>query len=491
MMHVRIIVGAVQLQIIPVDMPVESFVLSSIFKELREELTYTVPNYRYMTAYKLYNWDGKKTLITKKLISNSGCYQRIIKFLESKNVQCEIEFEHNYQPLGRFEIHGLTLDQFQEDAAQRVVEARYGIISAPVRTGKTAIISSILNRLRHYPAVVVTNGKDLVIQTRQALEEHLLQKVGVFSESEFAPENITVMSYQALYRIFPSKKKKDEPEKEMSTSLLERNEKVQDLIKHTRVLILDECHHAFSPKSSNFLDNFVSVGYKIGLSGTPKADLTPRLAMEGSIGPIVFNVRFGTLIKSGRIAQPVVIAYNLPYAWYAGHLSEYQELYEINIVQNVHRNQFIAEIVANLQKQGKTAFVLVRKIEHGVLLRDLIPNSVFVRGSVDSSLRKELYEHLQSKELFCIIATVGKEGLNLPTLNAVINAEGLVGHVVTQQKMRSLTACEGKELGLVIDFLDKGKYLKDHSESRIKQYKKFGGFIIKEKIVHPKRNGNA
>jgi hypothetical protein len=73
--------------------------------------------------------------------------------------------------------------------------------------------------------------------------------------------------------------------------------------------------------------------------------------------------------------------------------------------------------------------------------------------------------------------------LNLPKLEAVINAEGYKSSVVTTQKMRSLTASEGKAHGIIIDFLDKGKDLRDHSDMRKQKYHSFDGFIVKEREV--------
>jgi ERCC4-related helicase len=125
-------------------------------------------------------------------------------------------------------------------------------------------------------------------------------------------------------------------------------------------------------------------------------------------------------------------------------------------------------------------------IEHGETLQSIIPGSVFVRGSVDSDLRKDLFRSINEKKLSCIIGTVGKEGLNLPTLDAVINAEGLSSEVSTIQKLRSLTACEGKEVGLVFDFLDYSRYTEKHSNARKKLYNRHKkAFEIIQKEVEP------
>jgi superfamily II DNA or RNA helicase len=113
----------------------------------------------------------------------------------------------------------------------------------------------------------------------------------------------------------------------------------------------------------------------------------------------------------------------------------------------------------------------------------MIPGSVFVQGSMASSIRKGIYQALQDKTIHCVIATVGKEGLNLPKLDAVINAEGMRSRLASRQKMRSLTAAEGKKYGLIIDFIDKGKYLRKHARKRLALYKGMTGFKVQIKKV--------
>jgi len=173
----------------------------------------------------------------------------------------------------------------------------------------------------------------------------------------------------------------------------------------------------------------------------------------------------------------------MPYRWYTTGLREFADIYESNVVQNLYRNRFIADVVTHLFKAKKTAFVMIRKLAHGPILRALIPGSVFVQGKLSSEIRAELYQALQDKKIHCIIATVGKEGLNIPKLDAVINAEGYKSSVTTMQKLRSLTATSGKKYGIVIDFMDKGKFLGKHSKKRKHLYKKMGAIKLKIKQI--------
>jgi superfamily II DNA or RNA helicase len=181
----------------------------------------------------------------------------------------------------------------------------------------------------------------------------------------------------------------------------------------------------------------------------------------------------------------MIVVYRLPYRWFTTDLSYFKDIYESNVVDNYFRNKFIADLSENLRKSGKTSFVMVRHIAHGLALKAMIPGSIFVQGLLSSDKRAALYSDLQDKKLHCIITTVGKEGLNIPRLDAVINAEGLKAHTLTMQKMRSLTATETKKYGIVIDFLDRGRYLTKHSKRRIDYYQAIGDAKILFRDVPP------
>ena len=115
----------------------------------------------------------------------------------------------------------------------------------------------------------------------------------------------------------------------------------------------------------------------------------------------------------------------------------------------------------------------------------MIPNSFFVNGNISTEVRSDVFKSIQEKKLDCVISTVGKEALDIPTLDVVVNAEGFESSVATIQRMRSLTASKDKNVGIIIDFIDKGKYLEDSSRVRQKRYESIKGFIIKHKKIMP------
>jgi len=467
--ELTIFVGANHLCIKP-DLPPDEL------RALRKYFTYVVYGHEFTTQHRLYGWDGSICLVQRNQEIPLGCLYRVRKYLEGRGFQVTIVYANDCAPKGEIRVEDLQLEQFQINAVRKAIEFRYGVIMAPVRAGKTAIAGAFINGVGHYPAWVITQGKDLVVQTHQALEKHLGKKIGYFSESEYVPNDIVVTSYQALTSAFAKRSK-------LNKLTARRNEEIKKAITKTKVLVMDECHHAISRKFHPILSAFSNATYRIGLSATPKPDKIKLLEFEAKVGSVFTRIKYKVLIDGGRLAKPIVVMYNMPYAWYTSYLKQYNDVLVANLVDNVMRNRFIAHIAEKLREKNKTVFIKVGRIDHGYNLNDMIPGSVFVRGSMASSIRKQIYQSLQEKVIHCIIATVGKEGLNLPRLDAVINAEGLVSKLANKQKMRSLTMAEGKKYGLIIDFLDKGKHLQRHGKKRLEMYKSMPGFIIREKRV--------
>ena len=470
-MRAIIYAGSNRIQITPV-LPPEHF------KVLRSKLSYQVPNVEFTNAYRNYGWDGLKCLLTKQQQAPLGCLYRTRSALKNLGYKVEIQFENASEATGKSTVCDLKLSDFQLKAVERAVKYRHCILEAPVRAGKTAIAGAIINRIGQTPVWVVSRGKDLVRQTKAALEGHLGRKVGIFSESKFEPSNIIVSSYQALSSAFGDKKYK-----KLSKKILDRNEAIKQAVHEAKILILDECHHAVAEQFPNVLKHFSSLNYQIGLSATPKPSNVPALQAEALLGAIVYKVSYAKLVEQKRLAQPIVCIYDLPLEWYASFLSEFADVYDANIVGNTQRNLFIAHLAKKVLSKGKSVYINVSRLAHGPILQELIPSSVFIYGDMKAEARQQIFQSLRNKELRCVVATVGKEGMNVPSLDVVINAEGQSGIVPTKQKMRSLTACEGKKVGVIIDFMDRGKFLKAHSKSRLKYYSSMPGFIIKRRKI--------
>ena len=455
-MEYTIIVDSVTSKITP-RLPKE------VIQSLKDELRYKVTNYQFTSVYKQNpDWDGYKTMFFANCTFSTGLVYKVSDLLKKAGFNVKIQWVHNYEAIGSGEIYSVIPFDFQIEAVKRAVKSKYCVIDSPVRSGKTTIIAMLISKINQFPAVVVTKGSDLILQNIKSIEESLNVKIGKWAEGECdLSKDIIVTNYENMVRL-PTNK----------------NKQLLEYIKKTKVLILDECHLSYTDKlHKGAWTFFTNIGYKIGLSGTPVTSAVSKSRIPQLIGPIVYKVQFEKLIDIGRIAQPKILVFDLPISWFQNFNHDYMTAYEVNIVQNVRRNKLISKLVEKFST--KKVFIIVRKRYHGELLKELIPNSIYVHGEVDSDIRKDYYNQLNEGKINCIIATVGKLGLDIPNLDIVINAEGIKAETATIQKMRSLTASVEKDCGIVIDFIDKGKYTYDHAKSRFEQYNSIKGFQIK------------
>jgi superfamily II DNA or RNA helicase len=145
------------------------------------------------------------------------------------------------------------------------------------------------------------------------------------------------------------------------------------------------------------------------------------------------------------------------------------------------RNDLILDTIINYIDAGKTCLVLVTKVEHGYILSEMAKERgydiPFICGETETSYRMEAKEDLSSKKTMCVIADgVWYRGINIPSLDVIINASGGKGEVLTLQKIgRGLRRTEEKEEVIIVDFFDDShNYLISHFGHRISTYCELG-----------------
>ena len=87
-----------------------------------------------------------------------------------------------------------------------------------------------------------------------------------------------------------------------------------------------------------------------------------------------------------------------------------------------------------------------------------------------------------------IASKIFDQGIDIPELDALILAgSGKSSGRALQRIGRVIRKSPGKKKAIVVEFFDNCKYLRDHSEARIKVYKSEPGFNIKmpkNKVLH-------
>jgi superfamily II DNA or RNA helicase len=109
-------------------------------------------------------------------------------------------------------------------------------------------------------------------------------------------------------------------------------------------------------------------------------------------------------------------------------------------------------------------------------LKDLLERSKvkvsFVHGTTEGKTRQQVKEALIKKKTKVVISTaVWREGIDIPSLDCVVNACGGKSEIMTIQAIgRGLRKTDEKGEVEIIDFLDPYRYLAEHAIQRMNVY---------------------
>jgi superfamily II DNA or RNA helicase len=424
-------------------------------------------------------WDGwNRRYNVIKQSFRSGLLNSVCKFLQAEGYRVTV---YGYPPPSKFEPREATHEsrQFQIDGAKSVLEVpfhKFGIFQAPPRSGKTNIMVSIVDSERKFPVVVFCRSKDLMAQTMRRFQKYLpTVAAGCVGDGIVDIQDVTVITVQSAFAAYNEKYKdtatdleKDIPDKAA----------VRLCIRNARVVFYDEVHHAHSRTSRFVLDKCKSAEIRIGMSATPHPDNEEEMKIEETVGPIVHKISYSVLIEAGFILRPYIYMYSLPEMIIDDH---YKAVYKEAVSENEYLTDFIRQLVEQLTQKGKSVVIQTDYTKHTKILAKVIPNSYILTGKETTPERNEILEKLNRKEILCVVSTLFEEGLDVPSLDYTINAAGGLSNVSTLQRMRSMTAHDGKTTCGVIDFYHDCKYLRDHSEVRKEQYLSEPAFVFEER----------
>jgi superfamily II DNA or RNA helicase len=230
-----------------------------------------------------------------------------------------------------------------------------------------------------------------------------------------------------------------------------------------KILLIDEVHRASSKTFQDFLKKF-SPPIKLGFSATPEGNTKYNFALiRQFFGTIIYSINAKYLIKENKIAKPVI--------YFVNNISSPEINWPITeqkqIIYNKDRNNLIADFVN--KNNDKCFLILVSRIEHGKILKEKIPNSVYLDGSDSVKHRDEIKNKMENGEVKVTITTnIFNEGISIKAIQVLINASARKSSIQTIQKLgRALRIKDNKKKSLVIDFQDNGnKFLYNQYEKR-------------------------
>jgi len=421
------------------------------------ERTYTIKKSCLMTG-----WDGTSGKFLTGLIPRVKKYCRKkghkIKIID-KSEKIKTSIEPN--------LKGITFRPDQKKALNIVSRRHRGKIVFPTGTGKTIIAAGIVSMFPKLRTLFLCHTKDLLYQSAEEFNKYFKNVFILGGGNKVNWDHIYECKSPILISI----------DKSYYNNMDVNNSTFFD------ILIVDEVHHVNSVDSQYGQIMGTNLApRRYGLTATVPTEEKQILINEGFFGPIIAELGINEGIRLGIVAKPKMNIIPVPYEVKVNKRAKglFRNFYKYGIVKNRARNKLIVNEVINSINNDKTTLVIIERKEHGKLIQKMLKyrgfEIPFVFGDTKKEKRSEVLKGLISRKIKATICTkIWKEGINIPSLNHVINAVGLKEEKAVLQAIgRGTRVTDDKKVINVTDFLDPYKFLAEHSVLRMSIYIKKG-----------------
>lgn len=444
-----------------------------MYRWCRDNLVVSNPDYEKKKRMGL--WTGNVPMqfylyeeVDQYLMIPFGCASRIHAAFPDMPMRSLIK-----TPLGSvsYDSH-IELYGYQYDAVLAMLNAKNGVLVMPCGSGKTNCGLEIVARLG-VKTLWLTHTQDLLTQSMNRAKSVLgidSSTYGTITDGKVKiGSGITFATVQTASRIDLAPYKDE-----------------------WGCVIVDECHRAVgSPtKAMQFYRvlSKLSCRYKIGLTATPKRGDGMSSTMFALLGDVVHEVSREEVadttcpvevvqVETGYMPDLDVVLCGdgtISYANLVRDLTENQERFEV-----------VRDTVEDCAKKG-SVLVLANRVNYLQRLNDAFSGkSRCLSGAGNSKAakdeRKSALKALNDGEIDCLFASyqLAAEGLDCPNLKYVIFATPEKDvRIIEQSSGRVARKSDGKDVGVVIDFIDSFGLYKGWSKKRNSLYKKLEYVIM-------------
>lgn len=356
-----------------------------------------------------------------------------------------------YEP----ELPGITFREDQMRLINSFLDNPRGILVSFTGSGKTVLGFGCLSAFDGIKTLWLCHKKDLMQQAYDEAKQFGFKSVGRvgdgFNESK---ADLIIATRQSFKRIA------DEMGHEFDA------------------VVVDEVHHVAEMKSEYaYVLARVLAPIRLGLSATLPREGESFMTATGLIGPVLEELTINEGAELGILAKPTIRILKLSKRHDISAIRQYSEVYSAAVVNRLDRNVLIATTAKRHADASETVLIMINQIEHGenilTQLDALGVKAYFVRGSTESKVRLEVKNALQNKEIHVVIcSSVWTEGVNIPSLQVVINAAGGKAEIgVLQSIGRGLRKTKEKDTVWIYDIFDEShRFLVEHFGHRISIY---------------------
>lgn len=371
--------------------------------------------------------------------------------------------------------NGLPPRMYQIEAAGIVVgKGGRGILHHATGSGKTITAARIISTFK-VKTLYIVPSLELLYQTAESFTKTLKteKKIGIIGDGEWDPQDITVSTAASIWSRFET-------------------EYCKEFLESIHMIMLDEAHHLSSKEKgrdtknknhevSQFSSwymiamNCLNAYYRIGLTGTPGKNIEQkRCVIECATGRVLQHISARSLIDIGVLSDVEIHMHTIKHSRI---FPDFPTARKEGVLLNEKFNEYIVQIALSELKMGKSVLILTGSKEHqGPMIQRLFSiygvDVPFVSGNSGKKDRKNYREDFRSGKQRIIMGTVFGEGVDFPSLDCGILADGLADDKKPVQFLgRVLRTAKGKGIAHLHDFkhLDH-KYLQRHSNSRLNEY---------------------
>ena len=414
---------------------------------------------------RLFEWNGNT------LIMPFGVTREIMPMLRGTAVYTDFR-QDNVISYGGSEM---GLYDYQKEAVQAMIEAKYGILKATTGSGKTQMGIALIKAFRRR-ALWLCHTADLLNQSKERAERYIdPELIGTITEGKVnVGIGVTFATVQTM-----------------------ANLELQQYRDYWDVVIVDEAHRVSSSATSftryEKVLNHLSARHKIGLTATPERSDGLIKATFALLGKIAYEV------PENAVADRVMKVKIRPVSTDLEADEEkclntdgtinYTKLIEF-ITTSVERNRDIARKI--MEEKGHSCLILSDRLVQLEAIRALLPyemqeESAFINGKMQSKKAKEereqALEDMRTGKIKYLFASysLAREGLDIPRLDRLFMASPVkFSSIVTQAVGRIRRVSEGKDTPVVYDFVDQWiDFCVKMHKKRCTAYRKMGAEIEK------------
>ena len=367
------------------------------------------------------------------------------------------------------------LDDKQKEAIEVGLENRRGYFKAATGAGKTSIIAALIAEIGG-PSLVLVPWTDLTDQIAKDLEEFLNIPIWKIQgkESLYCPPDtdVAVASIDTLWA---------------NIDLL----KIEGWFNQFHSVYADECHHISYTKERVKRDGRkiikrsppgVTLYYSLLMEckafnrfGFTATDEDSELYIEAALGQKLIDIDEDYLISTGRLSKPYVIIYRHKIPFYDNE----REATKQTIYLNEERNLILINAMRIITEMGGSVLFMLDSKKYQLDQIENWTHFPILTGDSSNKDRIKVYDQLRNKEISGIILTIGKEGLNIPSVDCIIRASGKKSiRLIKQEKGRGARIAPNKNRYIIIDTFDDDGFQKIRREDGKWRTKK--GYMSKQ-----------